>query len=425
MSRIDNGTIVSSETKKGIRLQGAAGHYTPETLRLLTSWGGNVVRTYETVGLGAVLDMARAAGVHVIAGLGLNKGTMGPEAVQKAVDTVARFKHHPSVLMWALGNEIEACGDLDATFALVKKTAAAVRREDPTRVITNVFIDFGSDPAGEIRKHLTAAQTHLDCFGFNSYTGATTLADRYFLEKPFWLGELGWMPAFLGRRSTFSAHCTHEWSSTAKAAHYEAALASLAQSSRCLGALVFRWDYATPYPSDTWHCIFLPNTLERTAVGDVLLRHWKGPLRKEDPAPVIVSKTTYEHAGTSGKVYTETAQTGIAKVPASGMVAPGQQVTARLDVVPPKDVTYTWRVQRHNAVDKTAWPPCTRGDDVPLPWTNSFVSKPKVTATYETSNPEVSFTPARPGHYRLYVTAIAGQTAAYASWPFSVRGRET
>lgn len=413
--------------KQNFVLRGAAGSYDEASLRLLKKWGGTTIRTYEPTGLSATLDLAQSLGFKVIVGLGLSAKRMSQPDVDKAVKTVEQFKTHPAVLMWSLGNEIELCDDLDATFKLLEQTAALVRKADPGRVITNVFVDFGSDPKAPVRKYLREIRC-LDCLGFNTYQGAATLAERYAdlgIDVPFFAGELGWMPAFLGRFTTWDKTATHEKSSTDKARHYELALASLKNCPSCLGAIVFRWGMQTSavggasYPSETWHCMFLPGTLEKTEIGDVLLRIWTGkaPSKK---APVISSKTVYEYAGAT-KTYVEAAWTGISKVPQTCRVERGDIVSARCVAESCDDgpLTYAWELRYHNEVAKHEWPPCKRASACPTTFWNTWGPTKKKTSTYVTKNTDVFFTAPEAGTYRLHVTVKDTHgNAAYASWPF-------
>lgn len=400
-------------------IKGAAGSYTKDTLTLLTSWGGNTIRTYDLAGLQGTLNLAKDCGIKVIVGLGLNAKKTSDADIEAALETVRKHKDNPTVLMWAVGNEIEVCKDLEKTFRAVQKTALQVKKIDPSRRVTNVFVDFGSSTDAPIREYLKKAEAYLDWFGFNTYTGGPTLAERYFLKKPFWVGELGWMPAFLGRSVTWNPEVTHEKSSTDKAAHYKLSLENLKKNSLFKGALVFRWDYATPYPSDTWHCCFIPSSLEKTQVGDVLIKEWTGksPATK---APSIISTTIYDYPGMSGKVYTEKLWTGIACVPQSCHVEPGDILSPKILCEPGQGMQYTWRVQKHNITDKSKWPPCTEGGDCPTTFWNDWGPTPKKTSTYTTKNSEIHFTAPPPGEYRLHVTIVDSLTknAAYASWPF-------
>lgn len=408
-------------------MRGVAGRYTEDNLDLLKKWGGNTVRTYDAAGVETVLDMAQSRGLKVIVGLGLSAKKRGHEALDTMRDTVDRYKKHPAVLAWSLGNEIELCKDLDATFEILEEAATSVRKIDTSHPIVNVFVDFGSDPANPIISRLKHAAKYLDAFGFNTYQPACTLVERWKaleIAKPFFVGEFGWMPAFLGRRATWDPTVTFEFSSTDKTAHYKAAIASFEASSKCLGYLAYRWEGppvgAGEYcmPSDTWHRLCSGEYM--AGPGQVLVKTWKGDAPK---VPIITTKTAYTHQGTTGKTYVETAWTGISGGPIDGIVRPKDILQLRCAAECTRPVKYIWTLRRQNIVNKTAWPPCVRGAAVATTYWNEWGPTKKVTETYATKNPEASLTaPREIGHYRMYVEILddVAKTCAYASWPFCV-----
>ncbi len=77
--------------------------------------GGNTIRTWDTVNLGAILDEAQRNKLAVIVGLPLPscdalnyfyKDTAKTGAAYRAFrQVVQRYKGHPALLMWCLGNE--------------------------------------------------------------------------------------------------------------------------------------------------------------------------------------------------------------------------------------------------------------------------------------------------------------------------------
>jgi beta-galactosidase len=75
---------------------------------------------------------------------------------------VIRDRNHPSVIMWSIGNEIPEASD-SSGLKIAKNLAAEVRRIDPTRAVTEAFLDLsgllmaasdnppaGSPPAGNM-----------------------------------------------------------------------------------------------------------------------------------------------------------------------------------------------------------------------------------------------------------------------------------
>ena len=85
-------------------------------LEELVASGGNSIRTWSADGVGTLLDDAHALGLTVTVGFWLGHERHGfrynnPDMVQQQFEkcqaAVRRYKDHPAVLMWAIGNEME------------------------------------------------------------------------------------------------------------------------------------------------------------------------------------------------------------------------------------------------------------------------------------------------------------------------------
>src|SRR5205807_1388177 len=102
--------------RNGVRyfIQGAGGDGSKALLREL---GGNSVRTWDADNLESQLDEAQKMGLSVTVGIWLGHKEHGfdyhnaaqvAEQYEKARQTLLRYKNHPALLIWALGNEMEA-----------------------------------------------------------------------------------------------------------------------------------------------------------------------------------------------------------------------------------------------------------------------------------------------------------------------------
>lgn len=93
-------------------IKGAAGYQYFDKLK---ERGGNTIRIWHTDELEDVLDRAQTHGLNVIVGIDLGKPrngfnysdtTMVNAQRRKVENIVEKFKRHPAVLMWCLGNEV-------------------------------------------------------------------------------------------------------------------------------------------------------------------------------------------------------------------------------------------------------------------------------------------------------------------------------
>ena len=80
---------------------------------------------------------------------------------------VLRDRNHPSVIMWSIGNEISEAADT-AGLRIAKQLAAEVRKNDPTRAVTEAHVDMGA--ALGMKSNWEGRAAHLavlDVLGYN------------------------------------------------------------------------------------------------------------------------------------------------------------------------------------------------------------------------------------------------------------------
>lgn len=432
MSSLDRGTKTEHSlmvNKKIYRIHGVAGSC--EELDILQKWGANTLRTYEPINLQNILDNAVAHGLKVM--VGLNVRYQKPETLDKALETVKTFKSHPGVLLWCLGNELEMhCTDFEGIFKLLEDAACRVKAIDASHVVAHMFMDFGSNPKNPIIPYMKALK-NVDVLGFNTYLGAPSLAARYKStirkDKPFVVGEFGWMPAMLGRRVPWGiiddrSSPAHEKSSTDKAMHFAASIQSFHASELCIGSFAFRWGLGSPkavvggytMPSETWHCCCLDGC--RTGIADVLIEAWTGAAVKY-PCPVITSLVEYYYKGSKSHLK-ENTWTGISLAPENCEVNAGESFTVQCKAEGGTGtLNYVWEIRHHNTIHKE-WPSIRRGAPQETKyWTEWSKNAPKIGTKYTTTNPRISFIAPPKGVYRLHVTVTDDkQGCAYASYPF-------
>ena len=120
-------------------IRGAGGS---ASLEQLAAAGGNSVRTWSTDGVGDILDEAHALGLTVTVGIWLGHERHGfdyddesqvAEQLERARAAVLRYKDHPALLLWGIGNEMEGFdeGDNPSIWRAVNDVAAMVKELDP------------------------------------------------------------------------------------------------------------------------------------------------------------------------------------------------------------------------------------------------------------------------------------------------------
>jgi len=247
-------------------VRGGGGNGSKEVLAKL---GGNSVRTW---GVGddtmKQLDDAHKLGLTVALGIWLGHTEQGfnyrdakqvKDQYEKARDAILKYKDHPAVLVWGIGNEMEGyeSGDDPVIWKAVDDIAALAKQLDPNHPTMTVIAELG----GNRVKSIHDLCPHVDIVGINSYAGVSSLGERYPKAggtKPFIVTEFG--PPGQWECAKNSWGIPIELSSTEKGDVYRKAYEEgvLGPKELCLGSYVFLWGVkqeATP----TWFGMFLPD----------------------------------------------------------------------------------------------------------------------------------------------------------------------
>ncbi len=264
------------------------------SMELLAEAGANSVRTWDADDIGAVLDQAHALGLSVTVGIWLGHERHGfdysdksqvREQLARAREAVLRYKDHPAVLLWGIGNEMEGyeAGDDPAVWAAVNEVAAMVKELDPAHPTMTVTAEIGGGRIASVNKLCPAIDIH----GINSYGGAPSLAKRYRAAggtKPYVLTEFG--PPGFWEVPKNKWGVVIEPTSTEKAAFYRRTYerAVTGAPGLALGAYVFKWGFKMEATA-TWFGMFLPDGARLGAV-DVMTELWSGAA-PADLAPTV------------------------------------------------------------------------------------------------------------------------------------------
>ena len=307
------------------------------SLALLAKSGGNSVRTWgrKTWNASSMKPTKHRPGT-VMAGIWLGHERHGfnyndSDQVAKQYDDVRkiilRYRNHPALLAWGLGNEMEgyAKGDNAAIWSAINNLASLAHKLDPHHPTMTVVAEIGGDRV----KNIHRLCPDIDIVGINSYGGAATLPKRYREAggaKPYLLTEFGPSGTWEVKKNAWGS--APEPTSTAKAEHYRKTYreAVLGAKGMCLGSYAFLWGQKQEATA-TWFGMLLPNG-NRLAAVDTMTELWSG----KPPVNRCPSIRTLEVVG-------------------KDEVDPGASLEVRLSASDPEDdpLTVRWVLQRESA----------------------------------------------------------------------------
>ncbi|MGB5193764.1 MAG: glycoside hydrolase family 2 TIM barrel-domain containing protein, partial [Polyangiales bacterium] len=212
---------------------------------------------------------------HERHGFDYDDETQVSEQLERARRSVLRYKDHPAVLLWGIGNEMEGfdAGDNPAIWKAVNDVAAMVKKLDPLHPTMTVTAELGGGRIEAVQKRCPAIDIH----GINSYGGAPSVPERYRAggaTKPYVLTEFGPLGVWEIPKNDWGA--PSEPTSTEKAAFYRRSYERgvIGAPGLALGSYVFAWGSKMEATS-TWYGMFLRDGAALGAV-DVMTELWSG-----------------------------------------------------------------------------------------------------------------------------------------------------
>jgi len=379
-------------------IKGAVGTY---RLDLLAASGGNSVRSSPNA-----LDEAHRHGLTCLVGLPLANPRKGfdyenNEQVNsqfgKIRELVRRYRSHPALLMWAIGNEPEIGTSRDQRVPLwreVNHIAQMIKAEDPNHPVITVIGDAYKRILPELDAHCPA----LDAVGLNSYNDMLTLPEdvaRAGWTRPYVVTEFGPRGHWQVPKTPWRVPI--EDSSTEKAGFYLKAYRHAVEGRpQCLGAYAFYWSHKQE-KTHTWYGMFLPDG-SATAAVETMGYLWTG--RWPTNLCPRIGPGKIRIVGLQG-----------AQDQQSAVMVAGKEVSVEVDVMDPDndDLVITWDFR-----EDTSDNPNVGGDyeppTAPLP--------DVVLGTRAKGRIADIRLPNRPGKFRLFVCAHDGHGhAATANLP--------
>lgn len=352
------------------------------SLPLLVALGGNSTRTWGAENLDAQLDEAHRLGVSVTVGIWLEHPRHGfsyndPKSVadqyELAKAAILKYKDHPAVLAWGIGNEMEGEGNDAAIWSAINNIASMAKRLDPAHPTMTVIAELGQHKVQNIHRLCP----DIDIVGINAYGGGASVGKRYVAaggSKPYILTEFGPNGAWECAKTPEGVPL--EQTSTQKVDAYRRSYVGSVQGMPgvCFGSYAFLWGHKVE-ATTTWFGLLLPDGT-RMAAADALSELWTGK------PPANLCPTISEIRIAPGSTF-----------------KPGGVVEASIEAADPEGDTLKVEWQLYRDVHQYV----TGGDPMDAP-----PEHPEALTTRSPMSVRVKL-PAKPGVYRLYAIVRDGQ----------------
>ena len=164
-----------------------------QDLSLMVEAGINTIRVYAPIDDVAILDKIHAAGIKLIVGFGYNQGGIFDIASGSLLDYVTKYKTHPAILFWELGNEYNYHpewfdGNINNWYTTLEKTAQMIHALDANHPVSTAH---GEIPTQKVLKE----NPSIDVWGVNVYRwdlpGSLIAEWKSRSTKPLYFSEAG------------------------------------------------------------------------------------------------------------------------------------------------------------------------------------------------------------------------------------------
>jgi hypothetical protein len=365
--------------------------------------GGNTIRTWRTgdefLSGNEIMDAAHDNGLMVVLGLDVARERHGfdyddEQAVKNQLEKLKRevlkYKDHPALLAWGIGNELNLRYTNNKVWDAVNEISEMIKEIDPNHLTTTMLAGAAPDVVNAV----AARCSSLDFISLQLY------------------GSINKLPGYLAATDYQGAYALTEWGVTGhwevpqttwkrpieenshiKAMKYKERYLNYiaADSARCIGSFVFLWGQKQER-TPTWYGMFL-ETGEKTESVDVMQYVWTGKW-PENRAPQL--QNFYLNAKEASH---------------NIVLDSSQMIEASVQATDPNGdaLTFHWEILPEVPPDQQS----DGGDYEPRPAT--------IFSLNTTENKITTKVPDKPGEYRLFVYVFDGKNnAATANIPFYV-----
>jgi hypothetical protein len=257
-------------------IKGAAGQ---TNLAKLNEIGGNTIRTYDTLNIGSVLDSAEANHIAVIVSLPMASSndfqyfyndTSKIAFQYKAFKSIVeKYKDHPALLMWCLGNELEFPykPSYNDFYKTLNNLLEMIHSVDPNHPVTTTLMSLQT----KYIINLQVKMPDLDIISINTFGRLSSIRQDlkdldWIWDGPFIISEWGTYGYWEEDSTAWGVPI--ENTSTKKAEQYQKTYNSYmpVEDPRFLGSCVFYWGQKQE-TTHTWFSMFTENGVATESVG--------------------------------------------------------------------------------------------------------------------------------------------------------------
>lgn len=263
-----------------------------EHFELLEASGANSIRLWST-SKSHLLDSALAHGMTVCLGLNVRPERTGMDyndeyavrgQIEQLKQEVLKFKDHPAVLFWGIGNEVDLKYTNFKVWETIEELARFIKQVDPNHPTMTVLAGMNSAKAFQIKEQCPS----VDVLGINAYGSIerTPINIRKFnWDKPYVVTEWGVNGPFEAKTTAWKAK--REPPNGIKAAQRLRRYKELIEDDeeQCLGSYCFLWGQKQESTA-TWHGMFVRDGCPTDAV-DVMHYCWSGDWPENRAASVM------------------------------------------------------------------------------------------------------------------------------------------
>lgn len=379
-------------------------------LELAVKIGANSIRTWGIEDAQTILDEAQRRGLTVMLGFWLQHERHGFDyddavKVKKQLEhfkaAVDRFKNHPALLFWGIGNEVDLNYTNTNVWFAVQDIAKYIHETDPNHPTSTVTAGLDSQEVRLIRERCP----DIDIYCVNTYgdiAGVSENIARFGWAGPYMITEWGPNGYWEAPRTNWNVSI-EQTSSEKKAVYYDRFEKYIRPfSDHCIGSYAFLWGAKQEY-TETWFGLFSKDN-QPTEPIDALEAVFTGKYPAAG-APTLTAVTLNGKSSSeniqlkSGERYTANVIAGISVGIASSL----PDTSGFLN--------YSWKVLRESDDKKSGGDREDAAEEVKVSMQQAS------TSTIRFRAPETE------GAYRLFVTVQANGKQAYANIPFLVEPR--